>query len=535
MSRKVSSLNEESGFNQLVSYYQKNRDKPWYKWLNVKTVFPRPGKQGLVGLMTGKDEDEEIVYVFKVSQYINYLVQHEFAVMKALNGIANYCPHYCKAVGGILCEVDPNSRKDGNPFEMNSQYIVEKEVLLMEYLDKSTKFYNYIRSNKISEDTLYATVKQTLMAIAIAQRKRKFTHYDLHSNNIMMKKCSRDLVFLYVLDEENQFCIATHGRFPVIIDFGFSYVGDMDGGPCWPTLGHTEVGFMSSQFDPIADPKLFLVTTAGEIHDKRHSKRSKRLLNIAKNAFGPLNIDWESGWDQDVQKSASDYLIEALRPFNDVSKLFKEYDHYCIDILQTLVLLPLEPQKINNMHTSYITFLHEFAKIEREITVPFYCLYILKGIVDAARTVRSDYANKNTRKHAVDYFRIALHERINGVAKFCRPKEIHYERMLCSLLCLARSLEAILYETVNHRMMKKEKSYRKLPLKSAEQLCAVIDINIEDAYEFNPGTTVMVMDCMKEKCQMMEIDDEIIEEMNSIASISRGPELYRILKNKLCL
>lgn len=528
MSSKKASLTEESGFTKLASYYQKNQHRPWYEWLDVKTVFPRPGKQGLVGLLVAK-EDPNLVYVFKVSQYINYLVQHELAVMRSLNSLADYCPHFCKAIGGILCEVDPASRKEGNPFEMNSPYIVEKEVLLMEYLHKSYKFYNYIRSDRVTEDMLYSTVKQTLIAVAIAQRKNKFTHYDLHSNNIMMKRCNRDLVFLYILDEDNQFCVSTRGCYPVIIDFGFSYVGAMDDGPLWPTLGHTEVGFMSSEFDPIADPKLFLVTVAGEIHEKRHSKRSKKLRNITKNVFGQLNIDWDSGWDQDARKSASDYVINVLSKYNDESKLFKEFDHYCIDILQTLVILPLQDQPVENIKTSYVTFIHEFAKIEKEIGTPFYCMYVLKGIVDAARTVRVDYRNKDTRKHAVDFFRHSLHERIDGVAKFCRPKDIHYERMLCALLCLARCIEGILYQHVHQRMEKKREMYKRLPLRSAEQMVSVIDINIPDTYEFNPNTTVMVMDCMKENCYTITPSNEQIKILNDTASISRGAELYQML------
>uniref|UniRef100_A0A6C0EJN9 Protein kinase domain-containing protein n=1 Tax=viral metagenome TaxID=1070528 RepID=A0A6C0EJN9_9ZZZZ len=524
-------LSEESGFDKLVAYYKKNQDRPWYDWLEVKTVFPRPGKQGLVGLMVAKD-DPNLIFVFKVSQYINYLVQHELSVMKSLNTLANYCPHFCKSVGGILCEVDPTSRKEGNPFEMNSPYIVEKEVLLMEYLNKSYKFYNYIRSDRVKEEALYSTIKQTLLAIAIAQKTKRFAHYDLHSNNIMMKRCNRDLVFLYILDEENQFCVATNGCYPVIIDFGFSYIGDMDDGPLWPTLGHTEVGFMSSEFDSVADPKLFLVTASGEIHDKRHSKRSRKLSNITKNIYSNLNIDWESGWDQDAHKSASDYVIDALAKYNDESKLFKEFDHYCIDILQTLVILPLQKQPFENIKTAYVTFIHEFAKIEHEISTPFYCMYILKGLVDAARMVRADYRNVNTRNHAVDFFRQSLHEYINGVAKFCRPKDIHYERMLCSLLCLARCIEGVLYQHVHTRMKKKGKMYRKLPLKTVEQIVSVIDINIPDTYVFNADTTVMVMDCVRQTCSTFSLTEEERDEINETESISRGAELYQMLKSK---
>ena len=62
-----------------------------------------------------------------------------------------------------------------------------------------------------------------------------------------------------------QHYIPTNGHYPVIIDFGFSYINDMKDGPLWPSMAHTCVGFMSDRFDWVADPKLFLVTVSGEI------------------------------------------------------------------------------------------------------------------------------------------------------------------------------------------------------------------------------------------------------------------------------
>jgi len=521
------SLNEASGFDKIEKYYQENKDKPWQEWLKVKTVFPRPGKQGLVGLMSAKN-DESILYVFKVSQYINYLVQHELSVMQSLNDLAEFCPHFCKSVGGIMCVVDPMKRKEGNPFECENKFSIEKEVLLSEYLHNSYKFYNYIISEKVPENVLYSTVKQCLLAVAIAQRKKRFTHYDLHSNNLMMKKCSKDLVFLYVLDENNQFCVATRGHYPVVIDFGFSYAGDMDGGYLWQTLNHTEVGFMSDRFDPIADPKLFLVTVSDEINNARKTKNSKKLKNITKNLYKELKIDWNSGWDNDTQECATDSVLQVLDKYRKVSKLFKEYDYYCMDIIQTLIVLPLQEQKCDNILISYKTFLDEFIKIENEISTPFFCLYILKGIVDAARTVRMDYKKKETRDQAIGYFQTSIYERIDSIASYCRPQNVHFEKMLCSLLCFSRGVEGILYKTMNKRMKIKNKMYKKVPLKTPEEICAVIDMNIKDDYEFNKNTVVMVLDCIKNSCYELSLNDEQIDDINSYESICRGHELYKI-------
>lgn len=522
-------LNDISGFTSLVSYYNKHKDKNWKEWLEFDQTFKKPGKQGLVGILKSKDKDDSLKFVFKISQYINYLVQHEFTIMKGLNELSPYCPHFCKTVGTIICEVDPSFRKSGNPFQNTSKHLIEKEVLITEYIDNACKMYNYIRSPKISDDILYSSIKQVLMAITIAQHKKKFTHYDLHSYNIMMKKCNKDVVFLYVIDEENQFCVPTYGHYPIIIDFGFSYINDMDDGPAWASLAHTDVGFMSDRFDWVADPKLFLVTVANEIRNKRQGKKSVKFHRIIKNIFGKLKIDWVSGWDNVEKKGASDFITEMLEGYNSSSNIFDNYDHYCIDLIQSLIILPFEKQNYSNIEQSYTTFLKEFVKIENEIGNPFYNLYILKGIIDVAREVRTDYLQMSSRNEAIRYFKTSIHERIRCVANFCRPKDIHFEKMLCSLLCLSKNMEGIYYDVITSRMKEKEKEYKHMHVSSVEQIFGIIDINIPNKYIFNDDTTVFIMDSVKQKCRKVKVTSKICEVINKTDNISRGSVLYNLL------
>jgi hypothetical protein len=531
-------LTDISGFSSLVEYYETHHQSNWLDWLEFDKTFEKPGKQGLVGLLKPKQHiqgpnGKPLKYVFKISQYINYLVQHEYTVMKGLNEISPFCPHFCKTIGTIICEIDPKIRKYGNPFQITTKHPIEKEVLLTEYIDNSTKLYNYIKSDKIHERIIYSTIKQVLMAISIAQHKKKFTHYDLHSNNIMMKKCNKDVVFLYVLDNENQFCVPTHGHYPVIIDFGFSYTEDLNDGPAWPSMAHTDVGFMSDRFDPIADPKLFLVTLSSEMKKMRNNKKSTKFRKIVKNIFGRLNIDWEAGWDKGQQKGASDFITEMLQDHSTKSNLFDKYDHYCIDIIQSLIILPIEEQKYTNIDQSYKTFLDEFIKIEQEIGNPFYNLYILKGIVDVTREVRVDYLkNGESRQKAIQYFKQSIYERIKCIANYCSPKGIHFEKMLCSLLCFSKNIEGILYDVIHSRMKTKLHQYSKLPLQTTEQIYGALEANIPDDYTFNTHTTIFVMDCISEKCSKLNLTNTTYNNINKIPTLNRGSFLYKLYKKK---
>lgn len=521
--------------------YHINKYKPWYEWLVYVETFKKPGKQGLVGLFEDKhakddkDDKDKNVYVFKVSQYINYLIQHECVVMNGLSSLLSYCPHFCNFVGMIEATVDPQSRKTGNPFEPGDKVGIKKEVLLCEYIKDSMKLYNYIRAaDKIPEFVLYSLVKQTLLAIAIAQSKKGFSHYDLHSNNIMVRKCDGDMVMLYILDEDNQFCVPTYGYYPVIIDYGFSYIEDMDDGPMWPSMAHTDVGFMSDRFDWVADPKLFLVTVSSEIKSTHpNSQDAKTLRNITKNIFSPLNIDWDSGWDKDEEMGCSDYISRTFRVYENYdSILFTEYEHYCLDILQTLIILPLEEQEYRNkIQASYETFLREWVKIEKEISSPFYNLYVLKNIVDSARKVRPDYNDTNNRSEALTVFSNDVYGCIQEIAKFCVPKKLNLEIMLCSLLLLGRNLEGAFYDRVTARMRVKEKAYKKLYLNSVEQIYGVIEANITSPYVYSDTSTVMVINAHDETpLYKHKITQEQAQELNKLHPMSQGTYIYDAIK-----
>ena len=520
-----------TNLTEILSYYNENKDNNWQEWLSFDSVFNKPSKQGIVGLLEMKNNTK---LVFKISQYINYLTQHESIVMKGLNSLSSYCPHFCRSVGTILCQVEPKCKKQDNPFKIISKHPIKKEALLCEFIDKSCKFYNYIRSDRISEDVLYSTVKQVLLALAIAQRKKQFSHYDLHSFNIMMKKCDKDAVFLYVLDEENQFLVPTYGHYPVIIDFGFSYINDMEDGPLWPSMAHTDIGFTSDRFDWVSDPKLFLVTVSYEIKNKKNSKKSRIFRRVVKNMFHPLNIDWDSGWDNDQEYGASDYVTEMLKDYNPGSTLFDKYEHYCIDLLQSMIILPLEQQDYSKINKSYEVFVKEWMKVETQISSPYYNLYILKGVIDAARLVRAAYTSQSTRLDAIRTFRHKFNDKVKEVADFVRLESIQYETMLCSLIVFSRCMEGVLYDVMTARMDEKTREYKKLPLQSIEQVYAAIEVNIPDIYEYNTNTTVIIFDSHQEtNITTYKIPQDNIQNINDMHPITRGTYIYDLYKKNL--
>jgi hypothetical protein len=528
---KVNCLNEFSGFNNLVNIFEENKEKNWTEWLNLETVFEESGKQGIIGILSLKDNPKKY-YVFKISQNINHLINHEINIMKSLNEISNYCPHFCRGIDILPFKVDLLSKK--NPLNIeNSKKIIEKDGLLMEYLKNCLKFCDHLKSKKISEKTIFSTIKQVLLAISIAQDKKKFSHYDLHSDNVMMKKCDKDLVFLYVLNEDEQYCVPTYGYYPVIIDFGFSYTCDVENDCLYSTLNFTNMGFTTDRFDKIVDPKLFLVTVSREFKKYRNSKNGEILSNITHNLYDNLDIDWNSGWFED-KKSANDYLISLLG--DKKSSLFVEYEYYCIDILNSLIVLPIQKQEIKDIRIHYINFIEEFIKIEMQISTPLYSLYILKNIVDCANMIRVDYIkeDRELKNNALEYFKHFIYQKINSIMKYCIPKNINFEKMLSSLFFLVKCMEGVLYEVLCHKQNIIEKRYDKLPIKNPEEIYNIIDINIQEEYVYNNKTNFIVIDCLKETCFEFLPTRKQIDILNSEKNHGNGgKKLYKMYLDKI--
>lgn len=518
----------DTRYKELVEYYEANKHLPWNEWLVFDRVLEKHGKQGQVGIFRSKEGN--LVYLFKTSQSIDFLVYHELTSMRGLNSLCAYCPHFCKGIGVISAMIEPDGYVK-NPFRIKSKYPIEKEVLLCEYIPKSTKLSNYVRADKakISEDVLYSLAKQVMLGLVIAQNIAKFTHYDLHSDNIMVRKCNPNLVFLYKLDEQNQFLVPTLGYYPVIIDFGFSYAENAENGPLWSSLGYTDSGFLSDRFDWVADPKLFLITLSEEIRHKRNTKKSKTFRRVVQNMFHPLSVDMSCGWDTHCSDSALDIVWDTMGTTEaGKSKVFRNNPTLCLEILQTLIIAPIQPQKTDMLKTSFQTFLNEWLKIEMEISSEFYGIYLLKKMVDTAREVRSAYTDKTTREAALKAFRLSLTEAVDNISSYCTLKDIHYERLLCGLYIFTKNMEGVLHTHMMERVTEKKVEYDKLPLKSTLQMYCALEVNLPCSnYIYNTDTVFVVLDCVKKNYSLFQLEDaDSLTKLNSVPGIYAGTLAY---------
>ena len=107
---------------------KKSRSRKRIKKSEFKFVrkFSKEGKQGLTGII--KYQGKKVVY--KTSRYLNYTTKHEYYVMKSLNNVNKYCPHFCNAIELAELDISPNFRDLDNPFEVSHhKYSIKKDIL----------------------------------------------------------------------------------------------------------------------------------------------------------------------------------------------------------------------------------------------------------------------------------------------------------------------------------------------------------------------------------------------------------------------
>uniref|UniRef100_A0A6C0KER4 Protein kinase domain-containing protein n=1 Tax=viral metagenome TaxID=1070528 RepID=A0A6C0KER4_9ZZZZ len=500
-------------------------------FLEFHSSFPRSGKQGVLGLLKNNETGKKFVY--KISQYLNFTIPQEYAVMEGLNTIREFCPHFCKAYGKFRVPVISTFRTADNPFEYSKRDTrIQTDVLLMEHIEDARKLYRYIKNDEITPYIIMSIVKQTLLADIIASEHLKFSHYDIHSNNVLVKKCKPNSVFFYILDETRTYMVPTYGYYPTIIDFGFSFNKNCDNRSLYGALAHTDIGFITATHDQHADAKLFLTSVSHEMKKYKKTPESKRFRKLISNVYAKCKIDLECGWDdREDERSISDHLLKRMSAQFKRSAFFKEQGHHIVDILQALVDLPLTTRHttdtLEDMAGILVT---EFLKIEKEISNDFYNMYILKSIVESCVRNRSLYIKKETRETGVANFKHDTLRCIDSIVKFCNPK-INWEKLLCCLLCLSKCIENYCFDKLKKLLARKRVDYNNMGLRNTTEIYEAIEANLPSHFVFDKETDIYVWNCIEKRSYKIKLPSKMIGALNDAHPYERGIIFYEYVSS----
>jgi len=482
-------------------------------------LFKKTGKQGIVGICRLNGERK----VFKVSRYINYTAVHEYNIMKSLERLDDFCPFFSKATDLIETRLSPKFRDQSNPLALGSGHKFKSHILYAELI-KGKSLSSLIKKKDLDVRIILSTMKQTLAAINIAQKEEKLTHYDLHSSNILVTPCHENSIALFIT-QDSVIQTPTYGAKPVIIDFGFSYSNACRKKKLTSSLAHTEIGFLSHMHDPIADPKLLLITLAYEAK-LYHSKNKHMSLfrKIVKDIFKCLPTDPTSGWDKDYREiSAIDTVMEITDSQEPKSEIFNRYNHFALDIMQHMIKLPLKRKSYKELELAFASIDEEMHKLSKEIGSEFFNLYMFRKITEFASSLRETFISEQKLKggrRSVKVFKKKIYTELDKISKYCMPK-LNFEKLLCSLLVYSDSIEGILYQECKSLWKTKQKDYEKLKYKTIPEILNRIDKFLPDAYEADTDTHIIVYDSVNYKTFSFDLGEQY-KHYNSLPIEKRG-------------
>ena len=425
---------------------KKNLDVKLY----IRSAIKNQGRQGKVVILTnGFKGKDELTCVCKISIYPDFSIRHEYTILKSLMEISAWCPYFCKVYklsnecsnitrGEILkvCNEDLPSTNTSTDF------------LFIEHVENSRKLHTHIKSHR-DINIIWTSIRHVLMALVLSARLH-FTHNDLHSSNILMRPCNPALTFLYKVNNKH-FLIPTHGYIPIIIDTGFSFIKNVHGKPYYLTSDHTEKGFITHEHVWWSDAKVFLSSVTKELEYYHTDNQDiKSFSNKVHKLWKKIPINRETGWDciDSRNLSFADYVTEYLYSHGHNSVLIYNRPKYFFEILQSLVILPLEDQELEkkNVEIYFQTFLSQWNHIEKQTQNIDVLQDIFKYMVDLARSHHSDYVSTPTRNYAIARFKHKMLDFIDKIINYFSGIDIKWELMLCGLLCLGRGIEGLLWD-----------------------------------------------------------------------------------------
>lgn len=200
----------------LVTNYN---DNPNY---NIEKYLPAPVKIGSASTAGSVFRTGEL-FAIKTPNQSNDTLYHEALIgLAALNTLRDRVPNFMHTYGLYLCEppiVDNNgtviswcnSKNDNN----NTTYLVLENIIHPISLKDAI--------GQLSEAEFLQIFLQIVNALNIAYKDFDFTHYDLHTGNILIQKLPRDVYVPLYTPYKTIVYIKTR-IIPRIIDYGMSHI-----------------------------------------------------------------------------------------------------------------------------------------------------------------------------------------------------------------------------------------------------------------------------------------------------------------------
>ncbi|AHL67507.1 hypothetical protein DH26_gp005 [Chloriridovirus anopheles1] len=492
-----------------------------------------------------EDEPTYPIYVFKIPKEVGYLAQHELKISRDLDELSRYLPHFNKIIAlrrSVRCNlaVPKKNPTEFNPFQAPLNHT--RDVLIAEYIPSKLTLLDYIKKKNFTacSDTL---LHQTFLALFIAYQHTHFTHYDLHLENILIRKCSERTFFLYKFEYEGaliQRLIQTNGYFPVIFDYGFAYSKGLQTTSYSNSLFYTNKGYTPFVASETTDFKTLLIRLS---HLRNCPDKFKKLANdfFLKSNLITFKLDRETGWIKSTVSNTGRIISRNLEKIFNGDHEFKKsvfYKHLdeIIDMFGILIKVPFSRStRPKDLETSLEKLVKEWSKIDSWFTKTDDKLNILKTMLEIIDELLSNLgaSDPDPKTSLLRAFKLRMFGVFDEFGQFVNIESLNYADLLSSVLVLSEYVESVAYS----EMKRHEKLFR-VPFDSWSILGGfeeAVNYSVGN-YRFQYADSVVFFDCVEKQTSSFELkDQEVIESLNSLSELKSQTEFLSNLKfEELC-
>ena len=343
------------------------------------------GEQAIVGFI--KEPNKDLKFV-KIARSLDFLMEHEYLLGKELNKLSHIKNHFVNVHEMIKVYTPPINRITNGDEILLSRVdkCIPRKALVMDYIKNGKVLTEYLASNKTAEfryKELYPLICHVLLIVRMAQEAIDFTHYDLHTDNVILIPNTTHCDYVYKFKNGDTYRVKASSMIPIIIDYGRSYCNVLRKTRLSVELFHTHVGIFTVQPHPNFDYLFFLNSCGIELPTLAHKLRPFT-----------RHLDEFGWWDNTKDVSAFDRACSPIKQIaGTISVLFAKRLEQSIIILSHMCRLPFGATPKHNpaVYWPYYfkRFLQQWVYLERwfkEVPRMAYCLIDLVYILNNYKT-----------------------------------------------------------------------------------------------------------------------------------------------------
>lgn len=521
------------------------------------------------------------VIVYKIGTETPYLSRHEYAVSKSLHKLSMFLPNFMRPLGFVK-DVLADPKRRGSPFlRYSTNNKIFSDLALFEYIEAPTTLGILLdnesedvgrkkeggrkREEKGKFQIINSLINQLMLAILISQQKINFIHNDLHFDNVLVSRCLERTFILYIFNLPSSTpetltyaLVPTFGHFPVIIDYGFSFTDHLNNGPLYTGIHHNNKGYLNYTFDEFTDFKTMLVRLAHSKYNFNGNNSGdgdafRRL--VRKQIVERLPIDRQTGWDTTKEDSVSKKLLKYIKPFvvdflknrkvkwEITEKLedcfFIRKDYELIDVIGSLIILPLQNKKYDTLPEHLSSFLTEWMKIERWVSTTSDKIFVFTSIVDQIRadlTILGDLRETDdedaiVQKQLVEFQR-TIFKLMDKIGNKIVLNNLDYRKLYSSIISLSECFEGFKYLESEKCLKRKRSEYQKMEPKSSFDMYRLIEPFLMEPFEIQKGDYFVVLDACYEKSYSFVVKNEkIVKTVNDLPVSQKAEFLFKNIVN----